>query len=157
MVIYHIYSPLELVLLSLYFNECVASLRKYRAGYIVGAAGIVAAVVNARWFQPTTTMNANFLLLEGTAVVIFCLLSLQQLVLDEERALMRQAQFWITCLLLIYWSLTFTGWGIFMFIEKGGAALHALFYKVLSGANYLLYGGLALVFLLYKRLTPSGH
>jgi hypothetical protein len=157
MVVYHIYSPLELLLLSLYFNQSVVALRRWNAGIIVGIAGFVAAAVNAMVFQPTTGMNSNFLLLEGTAIIVFCLLSLHQIVLDEIHQSYRLAHFWITCLLMIYWSLTFTGWGVYMLVDKQEHLLYSIFYKVLSGANLIMYAGLALIFLFYKMLIPSGR
>lgn len=156
MVFYHVYSPVELLLVSFYFNESVLMLKKRNWGLLIGLSGIVAAIINAFIFQPVTTINFNFLLLEGTIISVFCLLSFHQIVLDEKFIVTALTQFWVTSLLLIYWCLTYTGWGVFMLAEHDQSILRQTFHKILVGSNLLFYMGFVSIFLFYKKLIPSG-
>jgi hypothetical protein len=157
LIVYHIYSPIELLMVSLYFDGSVRILRKTRIALLIGILGIPASIINAVYFQhPATVTNSYFLLFEAVMIIIYSLLSFHQILLEADHLLFRFAQFWITAGLLVYWSVTFTGWGIFALLYNQDSAVIPMFNKLLYIANYLLYGSMAVVFLWYKKLLPSG-
>jgi len=155
-IIYHIYSPIELFFLSLYFQESVPALKRLRISIGIAVIAIGWAVINAQFFQPLNTVNTNFLLLESAMVIIFCLAALRQILLEDVRPAYKFRLFWLACLLLIYWSVTFTGWGLFTLLAHQQSVVHQLFFQVLSSINLVLYTGIVLVFINHKKLIPSG-
>ena len=154
--VFHIYSPIEFFLISLYFNYCIRTFRKKKIGLGIGLFGIVLAICNTLFIQKITTINSYYLLFEGSLVIIYCLLSFHQILMDEERLPYRFAHFWITICFIIYWSSTFTGWGIYNVLDKDEFLLNPIFDKVLAAANFAFYLGLSAVFIFYKKLIPSG-
>jgi hypothetical protein len=152
----HIYSPIELALLSLYFNYSIYLFRKRNIGFIIAGLGIVLSISNTLLYQKTTTFNSFFLLLEGTIIIMYCLLSFHQILLDEEQPPHHFAHFWITVCFILYWGVTFTGWGVYASIKDQKLVLNDIFSIVVKVANYVFYTGLLLIFLCYKKLTPSG-
>ncbi len=154
--VYHLFSPIEFLLISLYFNYSIKSFRTRHIGLAAGAVGILISLVNTCYFQKATTINSYFLLFEGTSVIIYALLSFHQILLDEEHLPYPFAQFWITICFLIYWSATFTGWGIYAMLDQKEFVLNPIFRKVLAAANYAFYLGIGAIFLRYKKLIPSG-
>ena len=155
LVVYHAYSPLELLCISLYFNESIILFKRYGIGIIVAILGFAFAIFNAIFLQKTSTMNFNFLLLEGAVINVYCLFAFRQIALGGIDKLQRLAQFWITSSLLLYWSLTFTGWGITAIAGQQTNSVFGVFYKVLTTVNFLFYITIALVFCFYKKLIPS--
>lgn len=153
--LYHIFSPIEFFLTSLYFNCSISYFRKRNVGVIVGIIGVAVSILNILFFQNITTVNSYFLLFEGTVIIIYCLLSLHQILLDEEHLPYRFAHFWITLCCLIYWSSTFTGWGLYAVLSEEDIKLVAFFDKVLTAANFILYIGIGTTLVLYKRLIPT--
>src|SRR4051812_1852102 len=51
LIIYHIYSPVELLMVSLYFDRSVRILRKMKIALVVGILGIPASIINAVYYQ----------------------------------------------------------------------------------------------------------
>lgn len=154
--IYHISSPIEFLLISLYFNESVTIIAKRRIGLFIGILGIVLSVMNSLFFQKPTSINTYFLLFEGTAIIIYCLLSFHQILLDEEYLPYRNVHFWISICFILFWSTTFTGWGIYAVRDSRDVTLVRAFSTLLTIVNFLFYFGIAAIFLNYKKLTPSG-
>ena len=153
--VYHLFSPVEIFLISLYFNQSVDLLRRHNIGIWVGAVSIVASVLNTLFLQKLTTINSNFLLLEGTVVIIYGLLSLRQILLDEDRLPYAFALFWFSLCFLVYWGSTFMGWGVYAILNQEKTVLGSLFNKVLVTANFIFYAGIATIFLFFKKLIHS--
>ncbi len=157
MAVYNLYSPLELLLIALYFDRSVGFLHRLRIGAVTGLAGIILAAFIALRVQPLTSFNAYFLIFEDCAIIMLSLLSLAHIAMDAERPPFVFAQFWITALLVLYWSATYCGWGLFEYLNKlEHPLLHRAFGSVLALANYLFYTGIAAVFIRYPKLLPSG-
>jgi hypothetical protein len=155
-VVYHFFSPIEFFMISLYFNSSVRILHKNNIGFYIGISGFLLAILNVAFFQNIKDINSHFLLFEGTATIIYCLLSFHQILLDEERLPYAFAQFWISTCLIIFWSTTFTGWGLYAIMSSDNPVFLSIFAKVLTAANFIFYLGIAVVFLNYKKLIPSG-
>lgn len=155
-IVYHLYNPIQFLLVSLYFNRSTRQLRKHNVGLYIGSIGLLLGILNSVCFQRPTNSNSYFLLFEGTVIIIYCLLAFHQILLDEELLPFGFAHFWITVCFLIFWTTTFTGWGIYAVTDESDDTINSLFDKVLTVANFVFYGGIASVFLNYKKLIPSG-
>ena len=157
LLLYHIFSPFELILICLYFDQTVLALKKTKIAVIAAAIAIPLAVLNACFLQdPSAMTNSHFVLLEGTLIIIFSLLSFFQILMEEEQLPYHFAQFWITASLLVFWSFTYTGWGIYSVLNIKGYPLAPLFQDILMVAAYLQYIGFAVTFVQYKKLSSSG-
>jgi hypothetical protein len=155
MPVYHIYNPIEFLLTSFYFNCSIDYFRKRNTGVIVGIVGVLLSVLNTLFLQKITTINSNFLLLEGTAIIIYSLLMLHQVLLDEEHLPYSRVHFWIALCCLIFWATTFTGWGFYAVFNADEMKVIMFFDKVLTVANFLFYIGIGTTLAMYKRLTPT--
>lgn len=151
MPVFHIWSPIELFLISMYFNESVAFLKKYKIGIIIGIIGCLVALINVIFFQPINTLNSIFLLFEGFVIICYCLFAFYFLVLKEQE-IIYNTHFWFTTFLLVYWSSIFVFWGIYSF-------LHTTFKQYMIAATYLLwiiniltYTGIGIVFINYRKM-----
>jgi hypothetical protein len=154
--VYHFYSPVEFLLISLYFNYSLELFYKWNIGIIMGGLGIIFGAANTLFIQNLNSINSYFLLFEGTIIIAYCLMAFHQILLDEEHLPYRFANFWIAAFLLLYWGITFTGWGVYASTYNHKFALNTMFIQLLKISNYLFYAGLAVVFLSYKKLIPSG-
>jgi hypothetical protein len=152
----HIYCPLELLLVSLYFDKSIKLFHRYRIGVAVGLSGLLLAAINSIFIQSLETMNSYFLLFEGCIIIMFSLLSYHQILMDEEKLPYQFAQFWISTCFLLFWSATFTGWGVYNVVKQDDFILNPIINKVVAAANYSFYIGLMIVFIRYKKLRPSG-
>jgi len=153
--IYHIFSPIEFFLISLYFNCVIPLFRKTNIGLIIGIAGFPLAILNTIFLQKITSINSNFLLFEGTAVCIYCLLALHAILLDEEHLPYRFAHFWITLCCLVFWSSTFTGWGLYSMMSVDDETVVMFFDKILTVANFVFYIGIGGTLVFRKRLIQT--
>lgn len=151
----HIYSPIELFVLCFYFNQSILSFRKRNLGIYIGIVGIIVSLIDSIFFQnPFTSLNSYFLLFEASVIIVLCLISFFQILMDEERMPYNFAHFWITIGLLFFWCSTFTGWGLFSLLGRSEAL--SLFTMLLRCIQWILYGALLLVLIRYKKLIPSG-
>jgi len=156
MPIYHVYTPLEFFLISLYFNYSIKAFRRKNFGVLLGVIGVLLSFCNTLFLQKITTINSYFLMFEGTVIIGYCLLSFHQILMDEERLPYRFAHFWMTVCFMIFWSATFTCWGIYTVVEQDNSLFVSIFNKLLAVANFTFYLGIASIFLFYKKLIPSG-
>lgn len=157
MYVYHVYSPIELSFLALYYNEAIFFLKRRSIGWIVTATGAIFAVVNAVYFQPLHTFPSLFLLFEGFIVIMLSLFSFFSIFYKEEYKLVRNAQFWITFNLLIYWSFTFMIWGTYISFTQQFQGKLDIIFNMLSTINFLEYFNFALIFFFYHKMIRSGE
>jgi hypothetical protein len=150
-----VYSPLELFLFALYFNYSVPQLRAGHAGIWVGVAGIVAGVL----IPLLTNVDDSFsyyLVFENTMIILMCLLSFYHILMREDHSPTPMAHFWIVMCILLYHSVNLTGWGLYSILDKTNRPLRDVIKAIREYSNMLFYAGLALVFLRYPKLIPSG-
>jgi hypothetical protein len=153
--VFHIYSPIEFLLISLYFNYAVRLLRKNNIGIILGAAGIPVALINTIFFQPIHTINAFYLLFEGVGIIFYSLCALYEDLISESRVY-NKSSFWFTLSFLIYWGVTFTGWGIYKVQKAETKNVYMIVDYVLTIINYLFYAAICLIFLRYNKRPTTG-
>ncbi len=152
---YHIYSPVEFFLICLYFNTSSAFLKRTNIGIIIGVAGVVLSIINSWYFQPLNTFNSYYLLFEGTVIIILCLFSLCEILLADIPDFRKRSYFWITLALMFYWSVTYTGWGIYNLLDAGRSSLYIISERIIYTANLMFYLGIAAIFFNYHKLISS--
>ncbi len=152
-----VYGGIGLFLFSMYFNQSVAVLKRVGAGWITGILSIVFMLAINFLSEPNRTINSEFLLVEATVIIVFSLFSIRQILLQENQNPYKTALFWFTCAFLFFWSITFTGWGLYPQFKSKSDTFNQVFFKILLGISYLYYSGLALILMKYKKLIPSGE
>jgi hypothetical protein len=157
LLVYRIYDMSALVLIALYFHQCLLARTRSFAKWIpVGFS--VAFSLGSIFFLPTTVEGqATFLLTQATIIIALCLFSIRHILLKIETLPYRFTQFWLTSVFLLYWSLTFTGWGVSYFSVSKYDPLHIVFFRLLMASNFVLYSATALILFFYKKLIPSGE
>ena len=154
---YNCYTPFEFLCYCMYFNNSLPLLKKYGIGVYVGILGFVLAVINTLAFQPIHTVNSYFLLFEGTVIIIFCLISFYRMFLKAVEVPYRQAHFWFVLCMLLFWSTAFTGFGLWAILNEKDRPINRIFDAIILMDTYLLYGGMSIIFIRYKKLVPSGE
>ena len=154
---FHIYTPVELFLISMYFDRSISFKKPYRVGSIVAGAGIILAIINALFFQSYKGINSYFLIFEACVILSFCMLSFYRLLIRDNIVPRKMTQFWLTICFLFYSSLTFVIYGLYGAMIGHDTSLAKIFDLMLYFANLFLYFGIALVFFRYKKLIPSGE
>lgn len=152
---YHIYSPIEFFLICAYFNSINKLLRKNNIGLLIGVAGVIISIINTSNFQPLRTFNSYYLLFEGTIIIILCMLTLCDVLLSDSFDFNRRSYFWITLALMLYWSITYTGWGIFNLLSAEDRSFLKTFMLISQGTNIVFYMSIGFVFIYYKKFIPA--
>ena len=157
MFIFHVFTPIEFLLISIYYNNSIPGLRQKNIGIIIGLTGLVVAVMNAVFIQTTDQLNSLMLLFEGFFTIALSLFALYNILLKEEMDLKKSAHFWISVFLLIYFAFTFMRWGVFYLYGTHSNSGALLLGYLHWGINVLFYGSFFIVFLNYRKLIPSGE
>lgn len=154
---YHVYNPLELLVICFYFNESIDVLKGRYLGVWIGLGGMLLSLFCTLVLQPVWTFNSFFLMFEGFCVILLSLLAFYRILIkDDESSPLRKAHFWITACLLVYWSSTYTTWGLYTIFQQRNYYVD-LAGNVISIANVLFYAGISLLFVRYLKLKPSGE
>lgn len=156
LIVYNIFSPIQLTLISLFYGYTLINIRKSTI-IVISLANFLLAAINASFLQsPIHTLNTNFLLFESFIIISLSLYFLYHYLAASQRVSKALTpHFIVSCLLLVFWSFTFFHWLSRMampnVIDK-----HIEWLKYLLWAISLItYLGFGLVFLFYKRLQPA--
>lgn len=160
MMVYHLYVPVSLALIALYYNYAVKELRKYHVGYWVAAAGILAGILNTRYFRPLQTMNSNITLLTGVCTVMMAMISFYKIYTDESNIRFAStAHFWLSLLFVFYYCSTFFLFGLmqYLLVKQMHDELQKLYWFLWS-VNLIFYTGAGVAFLLtVPQKKPDGR
>ncbi len=156
LLIYHIYCPIQLVFIAIYFNTVISFFRRYNIGYIIGGTGVVISVINSLFFQsPKTTFNSYFLITEAILIIGMTLCYFYDYLNSDQTVIkIINPHFIIACLLLTFWSFTFFHW--LSWIAMPEALKENIFWiRYMNWSiNMITYTGFGIVFLLYRKLKP---
>jgi hypothetical protein len=147
--IYHVFSIIQFLIICWYYHRSIMLFKRYPIALILGVAGFVFGVINGVYYQ-RNQFNTNFLIVESTLVIAMTLLSLYELLAsDDDIDLIKHPQFRFSCLLLIFWSFTFTYW-LMQTIDStiGSITWIAILVNVI---NIICYSGFGLVFLSFRK------
>lgn len=156
MVTYHIYSPVELLLICLWLYNSHAWKRARAFALSCGVAGCLLSLLNSIFLQSIHIPNTYFLLIEGALIIQLSLTSIAGLVMRESADPYRMVHFWIALDLIFYWSITLVAYGMIGLTTENDMVAHHWARIILLLANILFYTALGVIFLRYKKLIPSG-
>lgn len=154
---YHIYTPIELYFIINYFIRATRVKNATILGITLGLFAVLLSILNTIYLQGLKQWNSYYLLFEGIVVICFCLFSFYRILIRDNVTPKNMALFWISSNFLFYWCLTFINVGMYPLIIGTTNLLRLLISTTLLYANLLFYAGIAIVFLRYKKLVPSGE
>ena len=154
---YHFYTPIELLLIAMYFDRTIKILPPYYLGLGIGLSGVVLSVLNSIFLEPLYKMNTHFLLFEGWVVIILCLFSFYNMLVRERIRLVNMSQFWITLCFLFYYSLTYMNFGLYGSVVGKQTDFGKFFALALYVTNLVFYIGINATYARYTKLVPSGE
>ncbi|OSZ79063.1 hypothetical protein CAP35_12675 [Chitinophagaceae bacterium IBVUCB1] len=155
-VIYGFYNPIEILTISVYFNLTINSFKKNRVGLIIGISAFILGYLNYFLIQSPTKLNNFFLLFEGVVIIFMCLFSFYQMLQsDDDLNLMLYPHFWITSIIMFYWTGTFFIWGTYEYLTMLSDSVKSMLFHILLIVNVITYLGFGTVFLLYKKMQTA--
>ncbi len=154
---YHIYTPIEVLIILMYFDRAAHFSRKYAIAIYIGIVSVILSIVDTFFLQKYTEINSYYLLYEGCLVITLSILSFYKLLIREDIVPRKMAHFWITICFLFYWCLSYVNLGLFAYQVGHTKIIMKIFGWTLYCSNLLFYLGLAAVFVRYKKLIPSGE
>lgn len=149
MFVYHFFAPIQLVLLGIYFDNLEHRFRR-KIGLLIGASGIVIAIVNTAFFQPLKILNSNFLLFEGLVIMGLALYTFQRILADERIDIYKYRHFWMIVILIFFWSVTYTTWALFSVLQVKKLFLMPYVSNVLWIVNVITYSAIGFVLLFFS-------
>lgn len=151
---YHLYTIVNIVLVSLYYNESLPIFKKYHIGWYIAALGVLATVLNSWYLQPWHILNSHAILFSSDCIVAMALYSLYRIyVYNDLRYIGRNPYFWISLIFLFFWCTTFlTIASLQPFLMMKWMKALKVSRWVLWIANILYYTAIGMVFI---RLTPQ--
>lgn len=153
-VVFHVYNPIQTVLLSLYFNFSIEKFNKKNIGWIIAGFAVAFSIINSVFIQSIfKVFNSNVLIVESFLVIGMCLYSFYDLLLgDELIEIFSYKRFWYTALLLTFWSFTFCYWLVWHALFESTANNIQWLGVMIWVINVLCYSGFAIVFLSFRKM-----
>lgn len=155
-IVYGVFNPIQLVVIAFYYYESIKADKKKYSILVVGLVASIIGLLNYFFVQTPNTINNFFLLLESLVVIFFSLYSFYQMLLtDEDLQLTRYVHFWITSILLFFWTSTFLIWGLYDYLTIQLGIGLPIIHNTLLLVNVITYIGFGTVFLLYKKMQTT--
>lgn len=158
LIVYHIYNPIQFLLVSLYLSSTTTILRKNNKGISIGITGVIISILNSAYLQsPQDDFNSNFLIVESILIIGMTLIYFYDFLNREQTSKnITSIDFWISCLLLVFWSFTFFNWLAEATMPKVIAA-NIEWVRYLNWViNMITYGGIGYLLLFYKKASSDG-
>jgi hypothetical protein len=149
--VYHIFAPIQLFFVSMYFHYSVDSLSKSKIAIYIGLSGGILAAVNTIFFQPITTLNSYFLLFEGLCTIFLSLYAFNKMFINDNLNILSIPHFWFTLILLTFWSITYISWGVYEFMRAKQMNALYIMGAVLWAINIITYLGIGFVFFFISK------
>ncbi len=151
LIVYHIYGPIQIFLLSLFYNNIIKTFKKNNAGIIIGIIGVIASILNSLFLQPPKDfLNTNFLVFESIVIIGLSLYYFYDYLKQEiNKKDIIPNEFYIACLLLVFSSFTLLYWSIQPLTADFLKKYNMLLNYILIAINTITYLGIG--FLLLKN------
>lgn len=149
--VYHFFNPVQFFVISLYYNYSIVRFRKKHIGIYIALAGVGLGILNSIYLQNLKSLNSYFLLFEGMSIIFMSLFSFSQMFIDNNIDLLKYSHFWLTFILLSFWSITFVNWGLYEVIQSKALFFMPAVLMTIWIVNVLTYLGMGLVFLYYPK------
>lgn len=150
--ILNLFSIVQFILSCIYFGLNIRSLNKTKL-IILLITGIIIWTITSLIYIKQSSLNTPFLVFESLIIVILCLYYFYNL-LNADDYKFYTPHYFITSLLLIFWSFTFMYWLFGLTIRTNMAENGLMLSNMIWVINILTYTGFGLVFLFYKKLQP---
>ena len=151
MPVFHIFSPIELFIVSIYFNRSIEYFKKFNIGIYVGVVGILLSILNTIFIQQIKTLNSYFLLYEGFCIIFMALYSYRTMFEDLEMNVVRNPHFWFSSIFLFISGVTYSNWALYSFIGKRMVELIPSISTLITLVSAIAYTSIGLVFLLLPQ------
>ena len=151
-VVYHIYSIIEIVLITWFFLLRIKP-HHYRLLLLINFVGWpIVGVLNMLFLQPVDGLNTNMLMLESFVIITMCLYFIYWLLKnDVVHNIFGYSHFWVSIIWLLLWSGTFFFWA-FIRVLYSDEWPYLQTAVLLQGILLVItYCGFGLVFFLYPN------
>lgn len=151
MPVYHFFNPVQLFVISLYFNRSIEYFKRYNIGIYIGFFGILMSALNSLFFQPINTLISYFLLFEGFCIIFMSLFSYRSMFEDVEMNVVRNPHFWFSSIFLFLSGVTYFNWALYSFIGIKMIEIMPFLNTLILVVNMIAYASIGLVFLLLPQ------
>lgn len=150
---YNISNIISFTVFCAYFNNIIGSFRARKATVIIGAIGVILAVANMIFIQGLYILNTNFLAFESITIVGMSLYYYYDFLKSDTYIKKLPIHFWITSLILIFWSFALFHWlvGVTIMYSKTDTADWPR--KIISVVNMLTYLSFGILFFNYRKMS----
>ena len=124
--------------------------------YIAAILCPLLEILNSVYFQPISTLNTNYILLENFAIILMALIYLYIIILNDYLSIIiRDPHFWFWSLFLVLSSGTFFFW-IYIKMPSGSKKNYIDFAQNIQAiVNLLVYSGVGVIFFLYPKMRNN--
>ncbi|MDZ4756728.1 MAG: hypothetical protein SGJ10_01140, partial [Bacteroidota bacterium] len=151
---YHVYQPLQYILLSLIYYEILGGVKFYRLYFYISIIIFIAfCIVNLFFLQTLYSFPSNSLLLCAVFLLPqILLLYVEMIDRPASTSLKNQSVFWFNTGNLLFQSIMFLIWGFFNIFKNTGSMPNFLPITIII-INLLYYGCLSITLYLEKKQT----
>lgn len=153
--VYNISSIVKFTITCLYFESIIPQFKTHKIGRKVAVAGLILSAFNTVFFQSFLDVNSYFLAFESITIIGLCLYYFYDYLSQDTFSNRLPIHFWFVALLLIFWSFTFFYWLIAYALLYTNAKSISWLPLILFSFNIIYYGGFAVIFLFYKKLSAN--
>ena len=148
---YHIFNPIQFLIICLYYNRIIPEFRKYHIGIIIGIVGLFLGVINSLFLQELNTFNTNYLLFESVSIIMMSLHFFYSLLKTDKANTLNYQHFWVCLTFLLFWSITYTNWGLVHVFSSQMYKRPPILSLILISVNILTYSSFVVIFILTKK------
>ncbi len=155
MPVFHIFSPIELFIISIYFNRSIDYFSKHNIGIYIGLTGLFLSTLNTVFIQDIKTLNSYFLLFEGFCIIFMSLFSYRQMFEDIEMNVMHNPHFWYSSIFLFISGTTYSSWALYSFIGVRMIEIMPFLNTLITLISTTAYVSMGILFLLLPQKTQN--
>lgn len=151
--IYNISNIISYILFCSYFNNIFRSSSMKSVMLTFGLVGVVLAITNIIFIQGLYILNTNFLAFESITIVWMSLYYYYDFLKSDTYLKKLPIHFWITSLILIFWSFALFHWLVGIYIMHLKSPSSDLPYNILLIVNMLTYLSFGILFFNYRKMS----
>jgi len=154
MLVYDIGGIIEFVLIMLYYNYTVSSLRYKYIGLITTGLVALFGIANNFLIQPPGAIVNYFLSIEALMIITVSLISLMDTIFNQPyNRILSTPRFWISLTYLIYWCITYFLWTLLAFHRLEKSIIPAGLLLAVFIMNIIQSLSLLVIFLCYPKMN----
>ncbi len=155
-VIYHCYSIVEIVLVTLFFLEAIKPYRYRKLKLLAIFLWPVMGILNVILLQPLRKLNTNMLMLESFSIITMSLYLIYWLLKkNSNENIVKNPHFQMAVVWLVYWSGTFFFWAFIKILYGDRWPYIHTAITLQSMLLLVTYLGFLLIFLFYPKNTRT--